>query len=123
MAVTCLITSRTNRHPYDFDLKEIVLIEERSVFPVELLYKVGEVRRKRAIRRIGSYGVKPNAFPYPLQGLLYCAHCEQLAQKQHSPKLRSRLGGHTSNDGTVHRYRHKQGVLCGITNRSVTDIG
>jgi hypothetical protein len=51
--------------------------------------------------------------------LLYCAHCEQRAREQNNPKLRSRLGGHTNNDGTVHRYRHKPGALCGCANRSV----
>ena len=111
------------RHPHDYDLDKINLVEERAVFPVELLYKVGAVRRQRTIRRIGSYGVAPNAHPYPLQGLLYCAHCEDRAQSQDNPKLRSRLGGHTSTDGQTFRYRHKPGVLCGCTNRSVkTDI-
>ena len=109
-----------NRHPHDHDPSKITLIEERSVFPVELLYKVGKVRRSRTIRRIGSYGAKPKEFPYPLQGLLRCAHCERQAREQNNEKLRSRLGGHTSNDGTVHRYRHKAGVVCGTTNRSVT---
>jgi DNA invertase Pin-like site-specific DNA recombinase len=107
------------RHPHDYKIEDIVLIEERTVFPLELLYKVGQVRRQRTIRRIGSYGIKPDAYPYPLQGLMYCAHCERLAQEQNNPKLRSRLGGHTSNDGKTYRYRHKAGAKCGCTNRSV----
>jgi DNA invertase Pin-like site-specific DNA recombinase len=107
------------RHPHDYDLDKINLVEERAVFPVELLYKVGAVRRQRTIRRIGSYGIVPNAHPYPLQGLLYCAHCEERARLQNHPQLRSRLGGHTSTDGQTFRYRHKPGVICGCTNRSV----
>jgi DNA invertase Pin-like site-specific DNA recombinase len=107
------------RHPHDYDLDKISLIEERAVFPPKLLYKVGAVRRQRTIRRIGSYGLKPDAYPYPLQGLLRCAHCEQWAREQKNSKLRSRLGGHTSNDGKIHRYRHKPGAQCGCTNRSV----
>ena len=107
------------RHPHDYKLDEIVLIEERAVFPLELLYKVGQVRRQRTIRRVGSYGVKPNAYPYPLQGLVYCAHCERLSKEHDNPKLRTRLGGHTSNDGNTHRYRHRLGANCGCTNRSV----
>jgi DNA invertase Pin-like site-specific DNA recombinase len=107
------------RHPHDYDLDTITLIEERAVFPVELLYKVGAIRRQRTIRRVGSYGLTPKAYPYPLQGLVYCAHCEQQAREQNNAKRRSRLGGHTSNDGKVHRYRHKAGAKCGCANRSV----
>jgi hypothetical protein len=70
------------RHPHDYDLDKIALIEERAVFPLKLLYKVGAVRRQRTIRRIGSYGLKPDAYPYPLQSLLRCAHCEHWAREQ-----------------------------------------
>jgi hypothetical protein len=57
-------------------------------------------------------------YDYPLSGLLQCVHCDKLAQAHQNPKFRSRLGGTTSGDNM--RYRHKGGVACGCTNRSVT---
>jgi DNA invertase Pin-like site-specific DNA recombinase len=107
------------RHPLDMDIDEIKLDEERTVFPVDLLYRVAEVRRKRSIRRPVNDGLKKESYPYPLAGITYCAHCEGLARKHGDASLRSRLGGWTSNDGKTKRYRHKNGVKCGCTNRSV----
>ena len=51
---------------------------------------------------------------YPLAGITYCARCEELAEKNDNPKLRSLLSGHV---GTY--YRHKPGASCGCTRKSV----
>lgn len=107
------------RHPLETNIDEIRLDADRAVFSVELLYRVAEVRRQRSIRRPANDGIKKEAYPYPLAGITYCAHCEALARKHSDASLRSRLGGWTSNDGRTKRYRHKNGVKCGSTNRSV----
>jgi hypothetical protein len=111
------------RHPFDHNIDEIALNPQRAVFPVELLYEVARVRLKRTIkpRRPVSHGIHPEAYPYPLQGIVYCAHCEESAREKGDGSLRSRLGGWTSNDGRTRRYRHKSGTsYCGCKNRSVT---
>ncbi|MEO0561918.1 MAG: recombinase family protein, partial [Chloroflexota bacterium] len=108
-----------DRHPHETDLDTIQLIAERAVFPVELLYKVGQVRRARTLKRVRNNGIKRKDHPYPLAGITYCAHCEGLAEKHNDPTLRSRLGGWTANNGKSRRYRHKHGVKCGCTNKSV----
>ncbi len=53
------------RHPLDMDIDSIELNEERAVFPVELLYRVAEVRRKRSIRRPINDGMKQSSYPWP----------------------------------------------------------
>lgn len=108
-----------DRHPHDVDIDATTLDEERAVFPLDLLYRVADVRRKRTIRRPMNDGVKKSSYPYPLAGITYCAHCEALAKKHGDASLRSCFGGWTSNDGQTKRYRHKNGVKCGCTNRSV----
>jgi hypothetical protein len=105
------------RHPHDHPIEGVILNPERAVFDLELLYRVGQVRADRTIKRTTNDGEKVEAYPYPLNGITYCYHCELLAQQHNNPKLRSRLGGKgRSDDG---RYRHKHGVKCGGTNRSV----
>lgn len=105
------------RHPDDYPVEDIILIPERAVFDPELLYRVGKVRVERTVKHTTNDGEKRETFPYPLNGITYCYHCELLAQKHDDPKLRSRLGGKgRSRDG---RYRHKSGVKCGCTNKSV----
>jgi DNA invertase Pin-like site-specific DNA recombinase len=108
-----------DRHPHNVDIDAITLDEERAVFPLDLLYRVAEVRRKRTLRRPMNDGVKKSSYPYTLAGITYCAHCEALAKKHGDASLRSRFGGWTSNNGQTKRYRHKNGVKCGCTNRSV----
>ena len=105
------------RHPHRFPIDQIRLSPERAVFDTELLYRVGQVRATRTIKRTPNDGVTQEAFPYPLANITFCAHCEQHAQQHNDPRLRSRLSG----KGKDHlgRYRHKAGVHCGCTNRSV----
>ncbi len=105
------------RHPHDHPVEEIVLVPERAVFDIQLLYQVGKVRTARTIKRTTSDGEKNETFPYPLNNITYCFHCEGLAQQHNNSKLRSRLGG--KGGGDVGRYRHKSGVNCGCTNKSV----
>ena len=107
------------RHPQDFPIEDITLDPERSLFPLDLLYTVGRIRANRARERFTHDGTRHIDFPYPLNGITYCYQCELLAQKHNDAKLRSRLGG---KGGNIHkgRYRHKYGVKCGSTNRSVS---
>jgi hypothetical protein len=62
-------------------------------------------------------GVMKDTYFYPLAGITYCSHCERLAAEHNNPKRRSPFGGMKGNG--IPRYRHKLGVTCGCTNRSV----
>ena len=105
------------RHPHDYPIEDVELITERAVFDVDLLRQVGQVRAERSIPHTPQSGIRHDSYPYPLNGITYCDHCEQVAKKHDDPQLRSRLGG----KGGDHkgRYRHKAGVKCGSRNRSV----
>jgi DNA invertase Pin-like site-specific DNA recombinase len=105
------------RHPHEYPVSSISLNEERSVFPVELLYRVGTVRERRALGRRIGVGESMKDYAYPLAGITYCAHCEALSQQVNDLGLRSRLGGKS---GKTRRYRHRSGVNCGAHHRSVT---
>jgi hypothetical protein len=106
------------RHPHDYPLEDIILKPERAVFDLELLYQVGRVRLARTSRhQTPDDKINVETYPYPLNGITYCAHCEQRAHEQQDPKLRSRLGGKGKTEQG--RYRHRPGVRCGCTNRSV----
>jgi DNA invertase Pin-like site-specific DNA recombinase len=99
-----------------YNVDEIPFNADRAVFPIKLLRQVAQVRQERTIRPLDQ-GVNRVSHFYPLTGITYCAHCDQLAQKHNNPKLRSLIGG-TNTYGT-RRYRHKGGVKCGVHNRSV----
>jgi hypothetical protein len=105
------------RHPHEHPVDAITLIPERAVFDVALLYRVGRVRAERTIKRTANDGEKVKDYPYPLNGITYCHHCDLLAEKHQQPSLRSRLGGKGRTQKG--RYRHKHGVNCGCTNKSV----
>src|SRR5687768_8344053 len=82
-----------------------------------VLYKVGKARYDRTLARTIDDGHFRGIHPYPLLGLVYCHHCDVLAKMAKDPKRRTRLGGkNKTQDG---RYRHKHGVKCGSTNRSI----
>lgn len=101
---------------------ELPFNQERAVFPLELLYSVAKIHIERSAHA-KNQGVKRDDRIYPLNAITYCAHCEALAQKHTDPKLHNRLAGDKG------RYRHKNGVVCGCTNKSVvrnlfeTDFG
>lgn len=100
-----------------YQINGIPFREDRAVFPIDLLQAVAEIRQERTVRP-ADHGFKREAVDYALSVITYCAHCEQRAVEQNSPKLRGALSGRTDNRG-VRRYMHKAGVLCGCTNRSV----
>lgn len=108
------------RHPDHHPLETIVLVPERAVFEIDLLYQVGKVRAERTVKHTANDGETVESFPYPLNGITYCYHCERLAEQHNNPKLRSRLGGKGKSVGG--RYRHKSGVNCGCTNKSVKRV-
>ncbi len=102
----------------DYHPDKVDLDPDKAVFPISLLYAVGETRIKRTIRSNKDHGITKKAFPYPLAGMVRCAHCEQIAYEQSNIKLQTKLTGKKNGKGH-RRYRHKTGVTCGCTNRSV----
>ncbi len=99
------------------NLDEFVFHPERAVFPISLLQAVAQVRQDRTVRPVDQ-SVKRKAHAYALSGITYCAYCDHLAKEQGNPNLRSLLSGNRTANGVL-RYRHKLGVQCGGTNRSV----
>ncbi len=99
------------------DLEIILFVEDRAVMPIELLRKVAFIRQKRTVRP-KDQGVKRKSYAYPLSVITRCVYCEQLAERQENPKLRSSLRGRQDDSG-VRRYKHKPGIKCGCRNRSV----
>jgi len=99
------------------DVDPALLIESRAVFPLELLQQVAGVRKSRA-HATPDNGIQHRTRTYALSTLVYCAHCDRLAEEQGDPRLRERLAGSTDPRGK-RRYKHKQGVKCGCTNRTV----
>jgi hypothetical protein len=71
------------------------------------------------MKRMAEYAVRLDATIYPLSKLIYCAHCEQLAQEADNAALRSYLTGKTGNKKEARRYRHDTDRYCPSTNRSV----
>lgn len=104
------------RHPSDYPPDEIIakLNPERAVFPIDLLADVARSRQKRALGKHPTHSVNKKARIYPLAGITYCAHCEQMAEHNNNPKLRSRLSGHLGK-----YYRHKPGASCGCERKTV----
>ncbi len=79
----------------------------------------GQIMRLDDVVALSWCEIQPQqlAQPYPLNGITYCCHCEQLAAQHNNPKLRSQLGGKDRvRNG---RYRHRPSVRYGSTNRLV----
>lgn len=113
-----LATRSKDRPAYvGFDYEDIQFHPERAVFPLELLVLVGQTRQKRSIKPSFN-GVQRNSRAYPLSSITYCHHCQQLAYQYDDLDYRSTLSGHRAPNGVL-RYRHKSGINCGITNRSI----
>ena len=105
-----------HRSPQAVNPDTVQLIAERAVFEPDLLVKVARVLRLRTHEQ-HDHSIKRTSRPYALNGMLYCAHCEQHADEQDNPILRSKLWGKTGKDS---RYRHRDGAKgCGCANRSV----
>lgn len=100
----------------EVDVDEIVFQPDRAVFPIALLREVAQVRQTRTVKPVDR-GENIETRFYPLAGITYCAHCDQLAREQKNVRLRSTLSGLAGNG--VLRYRHKPGVVCGASNKSV----
>jgi Recombinase zinc beta ribbon domain len=78
---------------------------------------VAEVYQRRSFKQ-ADHGVNRETYPYPLAGLCYCAHCDQLARREHTPTQRTTLG--SIGYPRPRAYRHsRRGVKCGCSNRSV----
>ena len=106
-----------DRAAYDDATDPADLIEARAVFPLELLQQVALVRKQRSREPVDN-GIQMRTRTYPLRGVVYCAHCDAQAKEQENPGLRTRLTGSLDPRG-VRRYKHKTGVSCGVTNRTV----
>jgi DNA invertase Pin-like site-specific DNA recombinase len=99
------------------NVDELPFNEERAIFPIKLLREIAKIRQERTVKPVDQSVKKLSRF-YALSGITYCAHCEDLSAKHKNMKVRSLLSGNTTIKG-VQRYRHKLGVKCGCTNRSV----
>jgi DNA invertase Pin-like site-specific DNA recombinase len=99
------------------DPQEIPFNHDRAVFDIELLRRVAQVRQARTWKPKDD-GKNRKAYAYPLSVLTVCAHCEKLANQEDDPNQRTTLTGRQDANGT-RRYKHRTGVTCGTTNRSV----
>lgn len=108
-----------DRPAYDIKPDEIPLNPERAVFDVALLRRVGQIATEKSFRQ-PDRGRKNFLRIYPLVGLIYCAKCDQMAQRQHNPKLRSILSGKNKTDENRGSYRHRPGLECGCTRKQVS---
>ena len=88
----------------------------RAVFDLGLLRRVADVQKSRSFTVERAVGAKANVNDYALLRLVYCAHCERIAQQEDNPRRRSRLSGSFSHKP---RYRHVPGTQCGCKSRSV----
>ncbi|MBK8032234.1 MAG: recombinase family protein [Chloroflexi bacterium] len=100
------------------DIDAFPFKEDRAVFDVSLLKRVALMQLERAIEPSDDK-VKRGSYPYALSNITYCSHCEQRVRESGEEKLRTALSGRTEKDGTI-RYKHRSGVKCGCTNRTVT---
>lgn len=89
----------------------------RAVFELGLLRAVAETQASRSVLRRPE-GMVYVAHVFPLADLLYCARCEDAAQKEDQPEARSRIIGHQKQKQSL-RYRHSERRRCGCQNQSV----
>jgi hypothetical protein len=108
-----------DRPAYAINPDEIPLNPERAVFDVTLLRRVGQVATEKSYRQ-PDRGHKYTRKVYPLTGLIYCAGCDEVAQRQDNPKLRSHLMGKNKTERSRGSYRHRPGLQCGCNRRQVS---
>jgi DNA invertase Pin-like site-specific DNA recombinase len=90
--------------------ESIALSPERALMDIELCYRVGKVRNERY--REHHFTTPIEAYIYPLAGIVYCAHCNNMGE-------RTRLQGYEAYR-TLPRYRHgDRAPHCTAQNRSV----
>lgn len=110
-----------SRRASDITLEQVKLKPERAVVDVELCYQVGLVWQTRTRAKTTlDYGVHLDATVYPLSRLVYCAHCERLAQEAGDNSKRAYLTGKTGNKPESRRYRHNTERRCPAKHRSIT---
>ena len=107
-----------DRQSYDLDPDTVTLDPNRAVFDVDLLKQVGRVAHERSFKRTDN-GHNVEAQVYALAGLLDCAQCDRLAEKQNNPLLRTRLIGKGKSATRGGVYRHRPGLECGCKHKQV----
>lgn len=107
------------RHAALIDPDSVKLLPDRAVFPVELLSRVGQVRRLRTniIRKRTTAG--NTRAEHALSGLLVCADCARAAAAADDPGLLTRYKSKKSYNGRAALYLHREGVVCLARPRSV----
>lgn len=95
---------------------EVLYNTGRAVFDLDLLRAVARTQEKRSITTKPT-GTVRSAHIFALSHLLYCAHCENLAQESNNPKLRARIIGWKQR-GKL-RYRHSESNKCTCGTNSV----
>ena len=88
----------------------------RAVFGLDLLRTVAEMQTTRSITKRPP-GAKQIAHPYPLVTLVWCHHCERIAEEKGDPTLRSPLSGTHKPNG--YYYRHAESKRCTCQVRSI----
>lgn len=89
----------------------------RAVFDLDLLRSVAETQEHRSVLKRPE-GMVYIAHIFPLADLLICAQCEEDAQQEENPRLRSRIIGHQKQHQSL-RYRHSERRKCGCRAQSV----
>lgn len=90
----------------------------RAVFDVELLRRVIKTAQERALEKPKN-GRKPTSYPYPLGGLLNCAHCGELMAQTGDMSVNPRLTGQSHKEDAKRTYKHQPGINCGCKRKSV----
>jgi DNA invertase Pin-like site-specific DNA recombinase len=114
LVLTCPSMLRRSTEPVP------ALNASRAVFPVELLERVGDVRRRRAVGHVPDRGRPFTSYPYPLAGIVYCAKCyaQPIPDDPGRRVWRKRLGGADIATGKP-VYRHIAKSECGVGRRSI----
>jgi DNA invertase Pin-like site-specific DNA recombinase len=98
-----------HRRYEEMDLTTIQLDSSKAVLDVDFLYKVGQEVVARSHRHQDKVKPRKSADRYALSRLVYCAHCDALAQTHNNPKLRLHLMTRSRGKYFVHR----NGIQCG----------
>lgn len=109
------------RRPKEVNPQNVTLDPERAVVDVDLCSLVGHIlqRRSRDRKRTPDYAVRLDSTVFPLSKIVYCAHCERVAQETGNPSERSLLTGKTGNQRMSRRYRHHTDRRCAVKHKSI----
>lgn len=90
--------------------------EERAVFEIPLRSK----QRGYSLNApLHHWMIRSGSHHYALSNSTDCAHCAKQVRATGDEGLRTALSGRTEKNGTI-RYRHRSGLRCGCSNRTVT---